>query len=167
MAALALAWAAQPVAAVEFADGRIQIHGFGEMQVRALNEKFSQELDLAQWYNVINLELEFDFLPDGWGPFDLVSGYLRAEGRYDALYSDGFGMFNSINTYGDDASRLPKRLRDAKDVEYGGTIPATDRFGAFSHSRIVDKRPAPFKPAGDRSRIARSTFNANSTRSSP
>jgi len=150
LAAIALVGIALPSAAVEFADGRVQIHGFGEMQVRALDEKFREELDLAQWYNVINLELEFDIAPDGWGPFDLVSAYLRAEGRYDAVYSQGFGMFQSINTYGDDAERLPLRLRDAVDLEYGGTIPATDRFGDFAHPRIEDKKPAPFKPQGER-----------------
>lgn len=148
--AFAIAWISQPAAAVEFADGRVQVHGFGEMQIRALNEKFSQELDLAQWYNVINLELEVDVAPDGWGPFDLISAYVRAEGRYDAIYSQGFGMFNSVNTYGDDAKRLPRRLRDASDLEYGGTIPATDRFGNFAHRRIQDKKPSPLKPPGER-----------------
>jgi hypothetical protein len=162
--ALGLAWAAQPAPAVEFADGRVQIHGFGEMQVRALNEKFKEELDLAQWYNVINLEFEFDIAPDGVGPFDLVSAYVRAEGRYDAIYSDGFGMFPSINTFGDDAERLPERLRDAVDKEYSGTIEATDRdrtgprqpgdpevrIGKFSARRIQDKKPAPLKPVGER-----------------
>jgi len=161
---LGLAWIAQPVSAVELADGRIQIHGFGEVQVRALNEKFSEELDLAQWYNVINLELEFDIAPDGIGPFDLISAYVRAEGRYDAVYSQGFGMFPSVNTFGDDAERLPLRLRDALDKDYAGTIETTDRdrnvprepgepavrFGPFAERRIQDKEPSPLKPPGER-----------------
>ena len=141
--ALGLAWVAQPAPAVEFADGRVQIHGFGEMQVRALNEKFKEELDLAQWYNVINLEFEFDIAPDGVGPFDLVSAYVRAEGRYDAIYSDGFGMFPSINTFGDDAERLPERLRDAVDKEYGGTLEATDREREESLEDQLPEAPEP------------------------
>jgi hypothetical protein len=163
-----LGMVAQGAAAAELADGRIQLHGFGEMQVRALDEKFSEELDLAQWYNVINLEIELDIAPDGFGPFDLIAGFIRAEGRYDALYSQGFGMFPSINTYGDDAERLPKRLRDAKDRSYGGTIPTTARnlieiqgpeddnpgrvtaVNQFEHARIEDEKPAPLASPGER-----------------
>ena len=135
---------------VEFAEGRVQIHGFAEMQLRALNEKFREELDLAQWYNVLNIEVELDIAPDGIGPFDLVSAYIRGEGRYDAIYSNGFLLFPSLNTYGDKARRLPKRLRDAKDKEYGGTNRAVDRFGEFEHRRIEDKQPARFAPTGER-----------------
>ena len=114
------------VRAVEALDGRVQFHGYTEMQVRALDEKFSEELDLAQWYNVLNLELEFDVAPDGIGPIDLLSAYVRVEGRYDAIYSNGFYMFPSVNTFGDEAENLPKRLRDAKDRETGGVIRATN-----------------------------------------
>jgi hypothetical protein len=143
------AWA--PAAfGVEFAEGRVQIHGFAEMQLRALDEKFREELDLAQWYNVLNIEVELDIAPDGIGPFDLVSAYIRGEGRYDAIYSNGFLLFPSLDTYGDKARRLPKRLRDAKDKEYGGTIRAADRFGQFEHARIEDEKPAPFVPGGER-----------------
>ena len=88
-------------AALEAFDGRIQAHGFAEMQIRALDEKFEQQLDLAQWYNVLNVELEFDILPDGWGPIDLLSAYVRVEGRYDCVYKRGCGMFSSANAYGD------------------------------------------------------------------
>jgi hypothetical protein len=136
--------------AVEFLDGRVQIHGFGEVQVRALDEKFAEELDLAQWYNVLNVELEFDIAPDGFGPFDLASAYVRGEVRYDAIYSEGFGMFPSVNTFGNDAERLPLRLRDAIDKTYGGNIRTTDRFGDFGHLRIEDEKPAPLVPGGER-----------------
>ena len=94
--------------AIEALDGRVQFHGFTELQLRALDEKFAEELDLAQWYNVLNLELEFDIAPDGIGPIDLLSAYIRVEARYDAIYSNGFYMFPSVNTYGDDAENLPE-----------------------------------------------------------
>jgi hypothetical protein len=141
---------AGPAPAVEFLDGRVQVHGFGEMQVRALNEKFSQELDLAQWYNVLNLEFEFDIAPDGFGPFDLASAYVRTEARYDLLYNQAWDTFKSVNTYGNDAARLPKRLRDAKDKEFAGTNAATDRFGQFSQSRHDGRKPASIVPTGER-----------------
>ena len=75
--------------AVEALDGRVELHGHVESQVRGISEKFDQELDLAQWYNVLNLEVEADVLPEGWGPFNLMTAFVRVEGRYDALYSEG------------------------------------------------------------------------------
>ena len=68
---------ALPAASFEFLDGRVQIHGFAEMQIRAISSKYNEELDLTQWYNVLNVEAEFDILPDGWGPIDLLSAYAR------------------------------------------------------------------------------------------
>lgn len=140
---LCIALAIAPFArAAEFMDGRVELHGFAEVQLRALDEKFSEELDLAQWYNILNLELEVDLAPEGFGPFDLVTGYVRAEGRYDAIYSEGFAqLFPSLNAYGDHSRRLPKRLRDAKDKEYSGVVPVSDRFGDFEHARIENEQP--------------------------
>jgi hypothetical protein len=126
---LAAAWTAVPSAhAIEAFDGRLQAHGFLEMQVRGLSSSFEEELDLAQWYNVVNVEVEFDVLPDGWGPFDLLQAYVRAEARYDAVYmgQQGFRPARSIDLYGNDSKRLPKRLRDALDQDYGGVIPTND-----------------------------------------
>ncbi len=109
-------------AALEAFDGRLQAHGFAEMQIRALDEKFEQQLDLAQWYNVLNVELEFDILPDGWGPIDLLSAYVRVEGRYDCVYKRGCGMFSSADAYGDRAHRVPDRLADGEASDFGGVI---------------------------------------------
>ena len=77
--------------------------------MRAISEKFSQELDLAQWYNILEVEIDGHVLPEGWGPIDLLDIHVRGEGRYDAIYSRGFGLFPSINTYGDRAKRLQSR----------------------------------------------------------
>ena len=109
--------AAGGVRAVEFIEGRVQVHGFAETQLRALNSGFSEELDLAQWYNILNLEFELDLAPRGFGPVDLVQAYVRVEGRYDAIYSQGFGIFPSIDTYGNFSNRLPASLRDARVLE--------------------------------------------------
>jgi Protein of unknown function (DUF1302) len=135
--------AASGARAVELLHGRAQLHGSAEVALRGLSSGFSEELDLAQWYNVINLELELDLLPHAVGPIDRIQATVRAEGRYDAIYSRGFGVFGSIDTYGDFANRLPKRLRNAVDTEYGGTQAAVDRYGDFAHPRIADKKPAP------------------------
>ena len=145
LATLAASLAVVPRAdAFEAFDGRIQAHGFGEMQIRMLNSQFSEEADLSQWYNVFNLELEFDILPDGWGPFDLLQAYVRVEARYDCVWKRLCGTARSVNTYGDRAKRLPKRLRDAKDDDYAGTI-ATNAFATPPGvpGRIGDERPSP------------------------
>ena len=112
--------------ALEAFDGRIQAHGFGEMQLRALSKSFEEEVDLAQWYNVLNVELEFDIAPDGWGPFDLLSAYVRIEGRYDCIYSSGCGAFPSVKTWGDKSRDLPLRLRNARDESVAGAILTND-----------------------------------------
>ncbi len=132
--------------AVELVEGRVELHGHVETQMRAISEKFSQELDLAQWYNVLELEVDAHLLPDGWGPIDLLDAHVRAEGRYDAIYSEGFRLFPSINTYGNHARRLPKRLRDAKDQDLAGVTPGPEGSAA----RIPDEKPAPFAPGGER-----------------
>jgi hypothetical protein len=121
--------------AIEFIDGRVQIHGFAEMQLRALDSQFAQEVDLAQWYNVLNLEFEFDIAPDGFGPIDLMSAYVRVEGRYDALYSNGFGLFPSIDTYGDRSYRIPQRIRGAVDTDFSGVIKVVEDTDEFPRSK--------------------------------
>ena len=108
--------------ALEAFDGRIQAHGYYEMQLRALNSEFDEQLDLSQWYNIINLELEFDALPNGWGPINLLQAYVRAEARYDCVWTRGCGIFRSVNTYGDQAKRLPDRLNDGKSQDYTGVL---------------------------------------------
>jgi len=130
---------AQTARALEALDGRVQLHGFVEEQLRVLDGSFNEEADLAQWYNVLNLELEVDIAPNGFGPIDLLSSYVRVEGRYDCVYSRGCGTMRSVNTYGNRAERLPQRLRDAQDQDYAGVI-KTDR----DVERIADKRPSPW-----------------------
>ena len=46
--------------AFEAFDGRLQAHGFYEMQLRAINADYSEDWNVTQWYNVFNLELELD-----------------------------------------------------------------------------------------------------------
>jgi len=122
---VALAAATLPGVArgVDALDGLIEAHGSAEIQVRALDSEFSEELDLAQWYNVFGLEMDLNFAPDGIGPLDLFSGFVRAEVRYDCVYTRGCGMLRSADTYGNRAKRLPERLRSASDPDYSGVIP--------------------------------------------
>ena len=49
-----------PAPAFEFFEGRLELHGFAEVQLRAIARDFdrSDGVDLTQWYNVLNHELE-------------------------------------------------------------------------------------------------------------
>jgi len=111
--------------AIEALDGRIQLHGFGEIQMRALSRDLNEDVDLAQWYNVLNLELEVDVAPDGFGPTDLIEAYVRVEARYDCVWTRGCGMMRSATTYGDRTEKVPPRFRDAEEEDYSGVIPPT------------------------------------------
>ena len=143
--ALTLGTGARPSQAYQTPDGRLEVNGFVETQVRGLSEGFREELDLAQWYNVLNLEFEYRLSDDGWGPIGFVSAFARVEGRYDAIYSRGFGLFPSAQTYGDRSSNLPHRLRDARNRDFGGVQAGTE--GA--PRRHPDRDPVPLAPPGE------------------
>ena len=103
-------------------DGRLQAHGFFESQLRAINSDYSEDWDVSQWYMIFNLEIELDLVQDTIGFLDLMSAYVRAEVRYDCIYSRGCGMFRSMNTYGDRSRSLPRRLLDYDRVRHAGRI---------------------------------------------
>ncbi|MGH0036670.1 MAG: DUF1302 family protein [Myxococcota bacterium] len=111
-----------PAEAFEAFDGRFQAHGFFESQMRVMSADYAEDWDMAQWYQVFNLEVELDILPDGIGPIDMLSGYVRAEVRYDCVYSRGCGMFRGVNAYGDRSKSLPRRLSNARQRTAMGTI---------------------------------------------
>jgi hypothetical protein len=110
-------------AAFEAFDGRLQAHGFYESQLRVMNADYAEDWDVTQWYQVFNLEVELDLIDDTVGVFDLLSAYVRAEVRYDCIYSSGCGMFRSMNTYGDRSKSLPRRLSNATQNVASGEIP--------------------------------------------
>jgi hypothetical protein len=115
----------------EFLEGRLQVHGYFEEQFRTLSRDFdaSDDFDLAQWYHVLDVEVDYNVAPDGWGPFDFVSLFARVEGRYDCVWSRGCGLSSSADAFGDRANRLPDRLSDAHERGYVGNI----RDGDWRH----------------------------------
>ncbi len=124
--------------AFEFFDRRLQIHGFYEAQLRGINQDLEDEWDLTQLAHVLNVEIEADVAPDGWGPFDFVGAFARLEARYDCIWSRACGLFPSADVYGDRVNKLPKRLMNGRrsgftqnatsgDIRrYRGESPATD-----------------------------------------
>ncbi|MCH2162858.1 MAG: hypothetical protein MK085_13440, partial [Phycisphaerales bacterium] len=100
-----------------------------------MSKNWSDQFDVTQWYNVFNVELELDIAPDGFGPFDAVSAYVRAEVRFDCIYSRGCGIVEAINTYGNRSQDLPRRLNNAREMVAAGTI---NRFQQTATSIVVD-----------------------------
>ena len=148
-AAIGLCLAA-PASAFEYFDGRLQIHGFFEQQVRLISDDFDvqQDIDLAQWYHVLNVEGEYDFAPDGWGPFDVLSAFVRLEARYDCVWSRACGMFPSADAWGTKAQNLPDYRTSGRRSGLSGAAFIGDlNSGPFNRRNDLDRyhrvRPIP------------------------
>jgi hypothetical protein len=120
----ALLSAARPARGFEFFDGKIEIHGYVEAQLRGIAKNFDADdgWDLSQWYNVLGVETDLNVFPDGIGPFDLVSGFVRLEARYDCIWSQGCGMFHGVNAWGDAARKFPTRNTGARKTGFTGSL---------------------------------------------
>ena len=140
--AFTLAFAATTIGAararaIEALDGRLQLHGYFEEQLRGINANFEENFDLTQWYHVLNLEPEFDILPDGWGPLTALSAYARIEVRYDCVWTRACGLFRSADTFGNRASKLPLRLGDGRYANLTGVSQASAAEPAGSFDRVL------------------------------
>jgi len=142
---------ATPAAAFEYFDGRLQIHGFFENQVRMISDDFDvhRDLDLAQWYHVLNVELEYDFAPDGWGPFDVLSAFVRLEARYDCVWTRACGLFPQADAWGNRATNLPRyRTSGYRSGLSGAAYIGEFNSGPFIRRSDLDRytevRPVPF-----------------------
>jgi hypothetical protein len=126
--AAAIAWAA-PAGAVDFFDGKLEVHGWAGQQIRTLGENLSyrNEFDLSQWYNVLSLEVEAKPFPNGVGPLEIVEFFVRGEARYDCVWTRACGLFPSVNTYGNRAEHLPDRLIDGRYRGFAGALEDGDR----------------------------------------
>jgi len=127
LVALAVA-AARPAVAFDFFDGRLTIHGYGGEQLRWLGRNLdtTDGIDLAQWYNVLNVEVESNLLPNGWGPFEIATFYSRFEARFDCVWSHGCNMFPTVDVYGNGADHLPKRLSSGHQSGLTGELDNED-----------------------------------------
>jgi hypothetical protein len=128
-ATIAMLFGAADARAFAWFDGKLELHGFVAQQIRTLANDLDpeEEFDLAQWYNVLDLELEAKPFPRGIGPLEIVEFYVRGEARYDCLWTRGCGIFPSVDTYGNRADHLPPRLIDARLSGRAGTLKTNDR----------------------------------------
>jgi len=124
---LAILLLTRPASAVEFFEGRIQIHGYSETQLRAISSGFDMDdWYWSQWANVLNVEIEADIAPNGFGPFDLISSYARIQVRYDCIWSKMCGLDRSQDYFGDRSYRGPKKNTNAKTPGVTGILPNPD-----------------------------------------
>jgi len=128
--AAVLGGAPRAAGALSAFDGRVEVHGYYEAQIRSLvrDFDFSDDWDLSQWWNVLSLEIEANLAPEGIGPFDVISVFGRVEVRYDCVWTGACSMFDSANTYAFSRyGKLPKRLIDSRRTGYQGTNYIGDR----------------------------------------
>jgi hypothetical protein len=116
-----------PARAAEWLDGRLELHGSAEVHFRTLNNDFRHEWDLAQWRNVLGLELEADLVqaPPSFFPWlDDASLFIRTQVSYDCVWNRGCWMLPSADTYGNRAKGIPSYYRDGKRNGFVGDDPA-------------------------------------------
>ncbi|CAG1000279.1 hypothetical protein MYXO_02958 [Myxococcaceae bacterium] len=136
--------------AFEYFDGRIQVHGYLEEQVRAISADFNQQLDLTQWYNVLNIEMDVEIAPDGWGPFDSVGAFFIGEVRYDCVWTRACGISASSNNFGNRSTSLPTRLNQAVDPRMVGATNYQNPIVRQPSGGIVTQKIRPaFAVGGD------------------
>ena len=107
---------------------RIDIHGYYEMRVVG-GENFGTRdaWDLYGWQHVLNVEVEAQLAPNGFGPFSAISAFARAELKFDCVYSHGCGLFDSANAFGRRPRNLPARLQAGQREGDAGTQATYDR----------------------------------------
>jgi len=118
----ALASGAPAARAFDFFDGKLQIHGAFEEQVRGIarDMSLSDNLDLTQWYNVLNIQADVNIAPNGWGPFDVLHSYIRVEGRFDCVWTEACRIFPSANAFGDAPGKYPQYKTDGHSNGWNG-----------------------------------------------
>jgi len=114
--------------AVDLLDGRVQIHGYLETQIRALNSDLNTQWDLSAWRNILRVETEVDLAPKGFLFFDAASFYSRLEVSYDCVWTHACGLFPNANAYGDRTGLVPSYYMTGHRNGWVGDDPAVNPF---------------------------------------
>jgi hypothetical protein len=118
---LVLGLAARPAPAYELGDGFMELHGFYQMEFRGIADGFElTDYNPHQWAHTLNVEAEFDLLPDGWGPISLLQGFVRVEARYDCVWQSMCHIATGQRLWGNEANRAPKQFTDGRSSGYSG-----------------------------------------------
>ncbi len=129
LAVFGLGLAAQPVLAIEFWDERVQVHGFFETRMSFGYEDFNSQnkIDMYGWLQVLNVEIESEIAPDGWGPFDMIAAFSRIEVKYDCVWNHACGTLPSVDAFGNQPKNLPHRVQTGQREGLAGSQATFDR----------------------------------------
>jgi hypothetical protein len=131
---------------IDLLEGKVEIHGYVEEQIRTMSDDLNAHLDLTQWYNVLNLEMDFNIAPNGFGPFDSVTGYVGLEVRYDCVWTRACGISGSTNNFGNRSRAVPARLSGAQNLGWNGTARGAIPFDRQPGGKIATLQEYPSNP---------------------
>ncbi|HME71159.1 MAG TPA: hypothetical protein VKM54_15000, partial [Myxococcota bacterium] len=110
--------------AIDFLDGRIQIHGYTQEAFRMISDSFNLDsFYVSQWTTALNLETDIDLAPNGFGPFSQAKIYLRGQVQYDCVYTKLCGLSRSYDLFGDRAVRAAPNFTNGRTSGYTGILP--------------------------------------------
>jgi hypothetical protein len=115
------------------------LHGFGELQLRTYSKNFDEDYWVpGQWAHVLNLEFEADLVPDGIGPFDLISAFARVEVRYDCIYSGCGGAAPTGRWWGGNPRRGPRNHTTGYTTTYTGVLEVVEPRRIHRDNHLAD-----------------------------
>ncbi|MBW2448368.1 MAG: hypothetical protein JRG83_20955 [Deltaproteobacteria bacterium] len=101
----------------------MEVHGFYQMEFRGIADSFElTNYNPHQWAHTLNLEAEFDLLPDGWGPISLLQAYVRVEARFDCVWQSMCHIATGQRLWGDEANRAPGQFTNGKSSGFTGRL---------------------------------------------
>jgi len=119
--ALLIGWTPRAYA-IDLLEGRVQLHGYIEEQIRGISANYNQQFDMTQWYTVLRIESDISLIQNPIGPLDSLRSYIALQGQYDCVWTRACGLFPNVDVYGDRAAKLPDRLANAKLPTNDGVI---------------------------------------------
>ena len=135
---------ARPASAIDIelpGERTLMIHGFYETRLRfsGRNLPFGGDgVTYSAFRHVLDLETELDLLPEGWGVFDTLFFFSRWVFKYECIYDNSCGLFDSADSYDSRErsptfstknpsrlNRMPKNLKQAQTpkIDAGGVFP--------------------------------------------
>jgi hypothetical protein len=113
-----------PARAIDLFDGRVQIHGYVQENFRTISDHFNLDgFYVSQWQTILNLEMDADLAPNGFGPFSLIKVYTRGQAQYDCVYTKLCGLSRPYELYGDRAARAAHNFTNGSSSGFTGVLP--------------------------------------------